>query len=45
MLDSDIAISAGGQAQYELASVGVPAIAVCVVTNNGVGWKDNYVRF
>jgi len=30
MLNSDIAISAGGQTLYELASVGVPAIGVCI---------------
>jgi spore coat polysaccharide biosynthesis predicted glycosyltransferase SpsG len=33
MLDSDIAISAGGQTLYELARVGVPTIAVAVADN------------
>jgi UDP-2,4-diacetamido-2,4,6-trideoxy-beta-L-altropyranose hydrolase len=33
MLDSDIAISAGGQTLYELARLGVPTIAVGVVDN------------
>ncbi|MGC8924395.1 MAG: PseG/SpsG family protein [Calditerrivibrio sp.] len=33
MLDSDIAISAGGQTLYELARVGVPTIAVIVAEN------------
>jgi len=33
MLDSDIAISAGGQTLYELARVGVPTIAVVVAQN------------
>ncbi len=33
MLESDIAISAGGQTLYELARVGVPTIGICVVEN------------
>lgn len=33
MLESDIAISAGGQTLYELARVGVPTIAVAVADN------------
>jgi len=33
MLESDIAISAGGQTLYELARVGVPTIGVCVADN------------
>lgn len=33
MMDSDISITAGGQAVYELASVGVPAITVAVAEN------------
>ena len=33
MLESDIAISAGGQTLYELARVGVPTIGICVVNN------------
>jgi len=33
MLESDIAISAGGQTLYELARIGVPTIGVCVADN------------
>jgi len=33
MLESDIAISAGGQTLNELARIGVPAIGVCIVDN------------
>lgn len=33
MLESDIAISAGGQTLYELARVGVPAVGICVAPN------------
>ena len=43
MLESDIAICAGGQTLYELARVGVPAIAVAVADNqmnNVKGWED-----
>lgn len=42
MLECDIAISAGGQTLYELASMGVPTIAVCVAENqsqNVSGWS------
>lgn len=42
MLDSDIAISAGGQTLYELASTGLPTIAVCVAenqSNNVSSWS------
>lgn len=42
MQQSDIAISAGGQTLYELASVGLPTIAVCVAENqlqNISGWS------
>lgn len=42
MLESDIAISAGGQTLYELARAGVPTIAVAVAgnqTNNVKGWE------
>ncbi len=42
MLESDIAISAGGQTLYELARVGVPAIAIAVAgnqMNNIKGWQ------
>lgn len=41
MQESDIAISTGGQTLYELASVGIPTIAVCVAENqlhNVTGW-------
>jgi UDP-2,4-diacetamido-2,4,6-trideoxy-beta-L-altropyranose hydrolase len=44
MLESDIAVSAGGQTLYELARVGVPTIAVAVAdnqTNNIDGWRKN----
>jgi len=43
MLESDIAICAGGQTLYELARVGVPAIAVAIADNqmnNVRGWKE-----
>ena len=43
LIESDIAISAGGQTLYELARVGTPAIAVAVAGNqlsNIKGWKD-----
>jgi UDP-2,4-diacetamido-2,4,6-trideoxy-beta-L-altropyranose hydrolase len=33
MLDTDLAISAGGQTLYELARIGVPTIAIKVVSN------------
>ena len=33
MLESDIAISAGGQTLYELARIGVPTIGICVAEN------------
>jgi len=42
MLKSDIAISAGGQTLYELASVGIPTIGICIVENqlgNVKGWE------
>jgi len=39
MMDSDIAISAGGQTLYELASIGVPAISVAVVENQRINTK------
>jgi UDP-2,4-diacetamido-2,4,6-trideoxy-beta-L-altropyranose hydrolase len=42
MLESDIAISAGGQTLNELASVGVPTIGVCIAENqlgNVKGWE------
>ncbi|MDD5063438.1 MAG: UDP-2,4-diacetamido-2,4,6-trideoxy-beta-L-altropyranose hydrolase [Phycisphaerae bacterium] len=43
MLESDIAISSGGQTLYELARVGVPAIGICVADNqlqNIKGWQE-----
>ena len=33
ILDSDIAISAGGQTLYELARIGVPSIGICMAKN------------
>ena len=42
MLQADVAISAGGQTLYELARIGLPAIAVTVADNqknNVKGWK------
>lgn len=43
MMESDIAISAGGQTLYELARTGVPTIGICVAENqkrNLRGWED-----
>lgn len=43
MVDSDLAISSGGQTLYELARVGVPTIAVAVAENqfnNIRGWEE-----
>lgn len=43
MLESDIAISGGGQTLYELARIGVPTIAVAVADNqmnNVKGWEE-----
>lgn len=43
MLESDIAISAGGQTLYELVRIGVPTIAIAVADNqmnNIRGWLD-----
>ncbi|WP_456392075.1 UDP-2,4-diacetamido-2,4,6-trideoxy-beta-L-altropyranose hydrolase [Persephonella sp.] len=49
MLESDIAISAGGQTLYELARVGVPTIAVAVADNqlgNVKGWHEaNFIEY
>lgn len=42
MLNSDIAISSGGQSLYELARVGLPTIAICLAENqkeNIEGWQ------
>jgi len=33
MLESDMAISAGGQTLYELARVGIPTVGVCIADN------------
>ena len=33
MLESDIAISAGGQTLYELARIGVPTVGICIAEN------------
>lgn len=44
MLESDIAIAAGGQTLYELARVGLPTICVCVAQNqlqNSEGWRKS----
>ncbi len=43
MIESDMAISAGGQTLYELASVGVPSVVVAVADNqlnNANGWQE-----
>jgi UDP-2,4-diacetamido-2,4,6-trideoxy-beta-L-altropyranose hydrolase len=49
MLESDIAISAGGQTLYELARVGVPTIAIAVADNqmnNVKGWhRAGFIRY
>jgi UDP-2,4-diacetamido-2,4,6-trideoxy-beta-L-altropyranose hydrolase len=49
MLESDIAISAGGQTLYELARVGVPTIAIAVADNqmnNVKGWqKTGFIEY
>ena len=42
MLESDIAISAGGQTLYELAKVGVPTIAVIVADNQYLAAKKMF---
>jgi spore coat polysaccharide biosynthesis predicted glycosyltransferase SpsG len=42
MLESDIAISAGGQTLYELARIGLPTVAIAVAenqVNNVMGWE------
>ncbi len=49
MLESDIAISAGGQTLYELARIGVPTVAVAVADNqlkSILGWKKvGYIEY
>ncbi len=49
MLESDIAISAGGQTLYELARIGVPTIAIAVADNqlnNVNGWqKAGFIEY
>lgn len=49
MLESDMAISAGGQTLYELARVGVPTIAIAVADNqmnNIRGWqKAGFIEY
>jgi spore coat polysaccharide biosynthesis predicted glycosyltransferase SpsG len=43
MVESDVAISSGGQTLYELACVGVPTVAVAVAENqrkNVKGWEQ-----
>lgn len=49
MIESDIAISAGGQTLYELASVGTPTIVISIVdnqNNNIIGFKNTgFIKF
>jgi len=49
MLESDIAISAGGQTLNELARVGVPTIGICIAENqsqNIEGWrKSGFLKY
>ena len=49
MLESDIAISAGGQTLYELARIGVPTIGICIAENqlhNIEGWsKSGFLKY
>ena len=49
MLESDIAISAGGQTLYEFARVGIPTIAITVADNqlnNIKGWqKTGFIEY
>lgn len=39
MLNSDIAISSGGQTLYELARVGIPTIGICFIDNQELNLK------
>ena len=49
MIQSDVAICAGGQTLYELARVGIPTVAVAVADNqknNIEGWsKEGFIEF
>ncbi len=49
MLESDIAISAGGQTLYELARIGVPTTGICIAANqsqNIEGWsKSGFLKY
>jgi spore coat polysaccharide biosynthesis predicted glycosyltransferase SpsG len=49
MLESDIAISAGGQTLFELARIGVPTIGICMAENqlqNIEGWrKSGFLKY
>lgn len=49
MLESDIAVSAGGQTLYEFARVGIPTIAITVADNqlnNIKGWqKTGFIEY
>ena len=49
MMQSDIAISAGGQTTYELARVGLPSVLVAVADNqlmNCMGWsKTGFAKY
>jgi len=40
MLESDIAVSAGGQTLYEFARVGVPTIGICVADNQRLNIQE-----
>jgi spore coat polysaccharide biosynthesis predicted glycosyltransferase SpsG len=40
MLESDIAISAGGQTLYELARIGIPTIGICAAENQRRNIKE-----
>lgn len=49
MLESDIAIAAGGQTPHELARIGVPTIGICIAENqlhNIEGWsKSGFLKY
>lgn len=40
MIESDLAISAGGQTLYELLRTGTPTIGICIVDNQEMGMKN-----